>query len=317
MATAAPVPIIAESTDADQFIEQVRARLGEIMAQRGLSQSEVAHLCGMSVTRLSQFRSGKYPGNLLETARQIAYALDRYLEQEAAPKEPAFAPTSVAQQVEAVCSYAHRQQVLGMVHGDAGLGKTMAVAAYAASHRDVVLVTANPTLRSPKAMLEELADALGLKEAGTERRMVKAIIRLLSGSGRLVIIDEAQHLSLRAIDTLRTIHDSARVGMVFVGNDELFARLRGRGQSEFAQFASRIGIRRHLAPVVSREDVAAVFNGRSLPKDALELLHRIANDGKGLRGVVKTWLLAATLAEARGVAVGAAEIQEAYAFLQG
>lgn len=305
-----------EHDEQSRYIEQTQERVRSCIAD-GMTQSEVARIVGFSATRLSQFLSGKYAGDMLETAKAVNYGLDKHLQQTSAPREPEFAHTTAARQVEEVCSYAHRMQTMGMVHGDAGLGKSMALSKYAGEHRDAVLLTVNPTMRSAKAVLEELAEVLGLKETGTERRIHKAIVRTLKGSGRLVIIDEAQHLSLRALDTLRCICDEAKVGFVFCGNDELHGQLSGRSRSEFAQFFSRIGIRRHLDPTVAPEDVERVFAGHDLGKDALERLFQIANDGKGLRGCVKTYLLAANFAaRAGGRKVTAALIQEAYRFLE-
>lgn len=280
-----------------------------------MSQSEAAKLIGFSAPRLSQFLSGKYAGDNLETAKAINYGLDKHLQQVAAPHEPAFAPTLPAQQVTEVCNYAHQMQTIGMVHGDAGMGKTMALQVYVQEHRDAALLCANPTMRSTKAVLEELCDVLGVKEGGTERRMAKAITRALKGSGRLVIFDEAQHLSQKALDTLRFIHDEAKCGFVFCGNNELYLQLRGRSQSEFAQFYSRIGIRRHLDPRFSKEDIDLVFQGQPVTKEAVQALFNIANDGKGLRGYVKAFLLAANLARAGGGMINEAWVKEAYRFL--
>lgn len=304
----------ARDLEVEEYIEQTRERVRGYLKETGLSQSEAARLMGFSAPRLSQFLSGKYAGDVVETAKQINYGLDKHQEQVAAPREPDFAPTSVAKQVEDVCSYTHRMQVMGMVYGNAGLGKSMAIAEYAKAHPDVVILSVNTTLRSGKAVLEELADCLGVREYGTERNVAKAIVRALRGSGRLIIIDEAQHLSKRALDTLRFLHDEAKVGFVFCGNNELYLQLLGRSRSEFAQFFSRIGIRRHLGDTVNHEDVELIFAEHNLSKPCLDALFAAANDGQGLRGMVNTYLLAASIAQARGSALTAADLQEAYRF---
>ncbi|MBE3574564.1 MAG: AAA family ATPase [Firmicutes bacterium] len=314
MSTALAEPM-NHPTEEEQYIEQTRERVRNYLSQSGMSQTEAARLIGFSTTRLSQFLSGKYAGDMLETAKAINYGLDKHIEQQAAPKEPEFALTTAARQVFEVCEYAHRVQTIGLIHGDAGLGKTMALREYTGSHRDVVMISVNPTLSSAKAVLEEISDVLGLKY-GSARRMAKEITAALRGSGRLVIFDEGQHLSPKAINTLRAIHDAARVGMVFCGNDELYYKLRGRTQSEYAQFFSRVGIRRQLNPVVAQEDIQTVFSRSGLGKEVLEQLFQVANDGKGIRGCVKTYLLAASLAQARGELINGAHIQQARRFLQ-
>lgn len=309
--------LAAETTahDVQDLLEATRERVREYLERTKESQSSLARSIGISPARFSQVLAGTYAGNVEESLRLINYGLDKLQAQMAAPEPPPYAETQAAREVLAVCQYAHENRTIGIIHGDAGLGKTMSIRKYQSEHPDTVIVTADPTLTSMKAILEELAAACGVKLMGSARRLRKAISAALRGTGKLIVIDEAQHLSAKAIDTLRAIHDDSAVGMVFAGSDDFFAQLRGRSQSDFAQFYSRVGIRRRLQPHVSAEDVRQIFAGYGLSEESLRLLHEAANQGQGLRGMVKTWVFAANFARSQGVPVGPDHILGATAYL--
>lgn len=305
----------AMAHDLQDLLEATRERVRQYLEITKTSQSALAKSLGLSPARLSQVLAGTYAGNMEESLRLINYGLDKLQAQMAAPEPPPYAETEAAREVQTVLRYAHENRTIGIIHGDAGLGKTMAIRKYQSEHPDTIVVTADPTLTSMKAILEELAAAAGVKLMGSARRLRKAISAALQGTGKLIVIDEAQHLSAKAIDTLRAIHDDSAVGMVFAGSDDFYAQLRGRSQSDFAQFYSRVGIRRRLQPQVSFEDVQRIFASYGLSEEVLRMLHEAANKGQGLRGMVKTWVFAANFARSQGVPVGPDHILGATAYL--
>ena len=67
------------------------------------------------------------------------------------------------------------------------------------------------------------------------------ILQHLRGRECLLIIDEAQHLMLPALESLRNIHDATECGHVLMGNEAVYSRLSGRRSAEFAQLYSRVG----------------------------------------------------------------------------
>ena len=72
----------------------------------------------------------------------------------------------------------------------------------------------------------------------------------VNGVRGLLIVDEAQHLSLRALETLRALHDATGAGLALMGNAVVYARLTGgRRAAEFAQLFSRVGKRVRLTQV--------------------------------------------------------------------
>ena len=70
----------------------------------------------------------------------------------------------------------------------------------------------------------------------------RMIVQRLQGTKGLLIIDEAQHLSLLALESLRSIHDATACGLVLMGNESVYANLSGRRSAEFAHLFSRVGM---------------------------------------------------------------------------
>ena len=68
------------------------------------------------------------------------------------------------------------------------------------------------------------------------------IVQRLQGTKGLLILDEAQHLMLPALESLRSIHDATACGLVLMGNEAVYSRLSGRRSAEFAHLFSRVGM---------------------------------------------------------------------------
>jgi len=88
----------------------------------------------------------------------------------------------------------------------------------------------------------------------------------LAGTNKVIVIDEAQHLKLPALEELRTLTDADSAtgtpgnGVALIGNTEVYSRMMGRQQAQFAQLFSRIRMNRNYTTrKVKKEDVRALF----------------------------------------------------------
>jgi DNA transposition AAA+ family ATPase len=66
-------------------------------------------------------------------------------------------------------------------------------------------------------VLEELCGLLGISKRGNMHELSEACIAALRDSGRLLMVDEAENLPYRALETLRRIHDKSGIGLVLAG----------------------------------------------------------------------------------------------------
>lgn len=278
-------------------IDEVRDQLRLYLQETKKSQAVVAKSLGVSAAVISQFLNGIYPGG----NEQLAYSIKQMLDVETRRRQnvqvPDFVMTGVAKEVLAITGYAHDHTDIGVVHGPAGIGKTKALLHYVHKNPGTVYVTADVTISGSKAILEEILDKLGRSEYGDRRRLRRSIVNILKGSGRIIIIDEAQHLSLKALETLRSLYDECNIGLVLCGNDQIYANMIGKYNAPFAQLFSRVGIRRSLSNRVSAEDVKQIIcQVDTIPAECLDYFKRVANTHGGIRLMVKLFVLAGEIA---------------------
>lgn len=269
--------------------EQAVQLVQDYKQESGKTQTVIANELGISDAALSSFLRGTYKTPHMIVPK-VAELLKVTGKRKVAPKEPPFAETTVAKRVMEAISYCHLQGKIAVVYGDAGVGKTQAVRAYLRENSLAIGITISPSYASITGVNELIADQLGIRER-VARRIYAEIIGKLKDSGRVLIIDEAQHLTVRALNHLRCMSDESGVGIALIGNEEVYTKMKGSGKADFAQLFSRIGMRREvLTTTTTKDDIRKVFAEAHLEEDALELLYRIARTAYGLRGAVNVFV---------------------------
>lgn len=302
----------------DEQIEEIREAVKAVMVQEDLKATEVSTASGVKHGTLSVWLTGKYAGRNDRVAAELQRWLDtreaRKKVEMVAPKAPAFVWTRTAEDVTAMMRQAQHMPDMGICVGPPGVGKTSAACHYARTNSNVWKITANPTVSSPRAVLHQLCRVLQLYGFGLQTKLTDAVCDKVRGTGGLIIIDEAQHLSPEAHDLVRAIHDDADIGVALVGNEAIHSRLEGDGKREkFAQLTSRIGVRMNLPPARKR-DVDAILTAWDIDgAPERGLLHAIARKPGALRLMSKTLKLAHMMASHQGVPMSAAVIRAAFA----
>lgn len=286
--------------EARDFLQRYKSGEGGSPAR---SQAAIAKELGISESAVSSFLSGTYkaPQKIVEKVQALMEANEK---KKVAPKEPGYVQTSVSKAVINAIRYCHIQGKISVVYGDAGVGKTMAFREYMKNPL-AVGITISPTYASITGVNELLAEQLGVRER-VARRITSEIVNKLRGSGRVLVIDEAQHLTVRTLNHLRCISDESGVGICFIGNEEIYTRMKGSGRADFAQLFSRIGMRRPVATTdITKADVQAVFGGYEMDEGAMDVLYRICRTKYGLRGAVNVFVnTAAVFQEITGSGIG-------------
>lgn len=253
------------------------------------TQKAVAQELGYSTGALSGFLAGNYkaPEKIIRSVEELAALTEQ---KSVSPTEPPYQETSISRMVCNSIKYSHLQGKISVVYGDAGIGKTMAFRHYLQHNSLAIGITISPTYASITGVNELIADQLGVRER-VSRKITAEIVSKLRGSGRVLIVDEAQHLTVRALNHLRCMADESGVGICFIGNDEVYTKMKGSGRADFAQLFSRIGMRRQvLVGNISHLDVEQVFNGYVTDNDAMEILFKICRTNYGLRGAVNVFV---------------------------
>lgn len=197
--------------------------------------------------------------------------------------------TSLVEAIEGVTQQHQGLPALVVVDGRAGLGKSETVMVYA-SRFDCVYLRAL-TCWTPRWMLLELAHELGFEGISPVSRLFGDCQRVLRHRLKPVFVDEADHLPLRLLETLRDLHDTTGVPVVLVGMDQVRRKL-----ARYPQFYSRIGRVVVFEPLDASEiqRLALEWCGLELESNAAESLFKQAEEGD-FRLIVK----ALSLLEAR------------------
>lgn len=119
----------------------------------------------------------------------------------------------------------------GVIHGPAGAGKTFAMQAGIETQRRIAgedrisaYTLAFPSRPSMLRVAADLIAALTGATPPTSRnrfQLVNQLIGLLSGTMKLIVVDEAQRLNSDCIELLRHLHDhpETRFALLYVGGD--------------------------------------------------------------------------------------------------
>ncbi len=279
----------------------VKEQLRAYLTRTGSTQSEVAKRIGTSSALISSYLSGSYKGDINKLEKILQEFLKREEERAYEKREHIFVPTKQANDVLAVLTYAHLYRTIGVVYGSAGLGKSESIKEYKKQNTQMIHIVCSPVLNNA-AILEEILEKMGKVATGGKRKMFKAVIETLYGTDMLVVFDEAQHLNYKAIETIRTIHDIAKVGVVFVGTVEVYDRMTGRRNLKYDQIFSRVGIRRYLRPEIKRKEVKELVmkNFPNTEEKGINFLYARAQEAGALRKIFMMLRMARNIAKSNG-----------------
>lgn len=279
--------------------QDIRQALSEFMGQAKKSQRQIAKETGLSTSVISQFLDGNYTGN----NEKVAQAIEQYL---TVSKERLNMIQSSAfyeglfntQEVLFACSYAHRRNDITLVSGDAGAGKTTALEYYTNNNTGVVMVTADSCTASATAVLSLIAEKIGKRIIGNRSVLMRELVSQFYKTNRLIVIDEADHLTLQALQAIRNLNDQAKVGIVLSGNDKIYRQMfTGQRGYEFDQIRTRIIVRKKVANNYTVEEIHSIFP--HLNEECLAVVMKIAC-GESLRTARKIFEIASEFSKEKG-----------------
>lgn len=274
--------------------QKVIDRLNQFIADENKTQEEAAHKLGISASILTPLRKGTYKGNYKAYLSKIASYFNLKSDLKDTYTEVEYAPTSISKKVYDTIRICHVKGGLAIFAGDAGIGKTKAAQKYISDNPDnAIYLTLNPCLTSIKSTLKLLANALNAPTASTLDDMWFNIVGKLA-DGMVLIFDEAQHLPIKTIETLRSFSDYFRdrgqtLGIIFIGNNETIRRLGSNKKAEFALIRNRTKQTRVCTTKkIKREDIMLLFPvlaGNEMEAE-IDFLWQIAQTQQAMRGAV-------------------------------
>lgn len=268
-------------------------KIEELQKNENLSQNAVAKKIGISATALSQIKKGTYSANPDGFFEIISAYFDVKKMAESVYSEVDYADTSISRQVCEIVSICQIKGGISVIAGDAGIGKTKGVQKFISDHpTNSFLITINPCLTNIKYLLQEIADKIGANQEHCVNEIWHSIVKKIP-DGTVLIFDEAQHLTAKAIEVLRSFSDyfnekKQTLGICFVGNIETVSRIGGK-KAEFAQITNRTKQKKIFRNTdIQREDICRLFPLLTAEnkQSEIEFLLQVSRTQQALRGAV-------------------------------
>lgn len=303
---------MAFNYELNETVDNMRKLLKQHITETGITQKQLARELDISDTVLSLFLANSYTGDNIKVTEKARQYLHIGEVRKALTPDPAYCENLVnTRRITECLQMAHASNEILLLYGPAGCGKTTALKHYSNSNNGVVYLEADATTGTPRAILLTLLESLGGQPIGSTTQIMKSILNTLRGTNRLIIIDEAQHLTERSFDTIRAINDKIGIGIVYSGNPSILKQMYGRREQDFDQLFSRIGLHCELVNKYSLDDIRNIFSGLDVSEDCIKYLKKLAQNKGGLRLMIKQYKNAANIAAAFGQSLTVEHLEEA------
>jgi DNA transposition AAA+ family ATPase len=175
------------------------------------------------------------------------------------------------QQLQHACNTAISENVIVVVYGKPGVGKSRCLSEFAVRKMTtapvLMLCSANVTTRY---FVQRIARELGIDDRPPTAKLEDMIAERLKRNPRPIFIDQANYLNEKALGTICYVWEQARVPVVLAGTKDLFDLFNTSRLTEDvrAQLSSRVAMHYPLAEL-SVAEVKAIIQ-RALGAEASE-----------------------------------------------
>ncbi|MGL4388289.1 MAG: AAA family ATPase [Brevinema sp.] len=160
------------------------------LEESGESQSKLSHRSGLSPTVVNQVLKGTYKGNIESCLTKIEEAIQHSKDKEAVSfKAPEFLNTSIASKIQGALSEAQSVSIprILVLYGDSGIGKTHTITEYVKENSTATMIEIRPDF-TIKAVLQTIAQEIGVSHLGSNFDVTNRIISKLKGSNRMIVL---------------------------------------------------------------------------------------------------------------------------------
>ncbi len=268
-------------TKSYQCDEALREKLIAYRKEHNLTISELARQMGRcDPTRMSKYLSGKpdvNPSAMEQRARDLLRAASRRKVAEV----PFFA-TDVVNGFNRALEQIRVTNDLGLITGDAGIGKTESIKAYMKSNQSAILITCSEWAGTGQTLTNLLCNEIDVSDWNGKTKKSEWLIKTLTGTNWPIIVDQAQLLKKSGREFIVNLWDATRCPVCMVGNPEIWTQFKANDQH-----ASRIGLWEKLTlkdtKNAAEHMIDAILGGNQDPA-----LYDLASDISARRGHLRT-----------------------------
>jgi hypothetical protein len=309
------VPQSPEEQHIAEQIEWLKAH----KAETGASYTELATWTGIAHGTLSNLLGAKgYAGDRKRYADEIAAYRQTLAAQSSItadlPEKPGYFETPTSMAITQYLQWAQRGRMVLIVTG-AGLGKTETAKRFIETNHGSYMATMTASTSGIMPMQQRVLRALGEKQVvGSPAHLSELICdKVRERKHATIIIDEAQHLSIKALEEIRSWHDDTGVGIALMGNEKVQQSIYGVARAaDFAQIFSRIGLKLPRPRAVEGDAEALAAAWGITDKAMVAFVAEMASKPGALRGATFAIEVAHMLAVAQGVKVNLQHLRTAW-----
>lgn len=282
----------------------LRDRVQKIHETEKLSWKDIAIESGIKHGTLTNWQGDTYAGNIPNINAKVELWLKSRDEKKhrvmSVLASPAYIETPTSMEFYAILQMAQTMSDMTAIVGGPGIGKTMTAKYYRAQNPNVIMVTASPMVSGANAILNAIAEKIGMAPTNAAKLFVTVASSLHEGQ-TLIIIDEAQNLKMDALEQLRTLHDLYLIGLVYMGNESIHSLLTsGRKEGDHAALFSRLGPRAKQRSA-RKEDMEMLINAWGVENEEVKRQMRVIAARPGaLRVMDKALKMAHMIASSDG-----------------
>lgn len=311
---------VINGEDDAAFIDEQIAWLKSHREELGATWSDIANWTGIATGTVSQLCG---PSGYAGKRRKYADMIAMYRQTQAAqadisadiPEKPSYFETPTSNAIMQYLQWGQRGRLVLIATG-AGLGKSETARQFAIANAGTFIATMTPSTSGIMPMQQRVLKALGEKHTvGSPAALSEMICdKLRARRHGLLIIDEAQHLSIKALEEARSWHDATGAGIALMGNERVQQSIDGVSRAaEFAQLFSRIGLRLARTSAMAG-DAEALSQAWGVSDPAMiDFVRQIVARPGALRGATFALEVAHMLAVAQGTKVNLQHLKKAWA----
>lgn len=269
--------IAPPSARAVEFDPELRDRLAAYRDKLSLNNSELGRLLDAHATAVSKYLNGKPEGDVVKLEAKIADVLKNAFR--SADQRISLFETNITRTIAAVAESLRRMGGVGLLYGATGVGKTCGCELYLATNPTTIGLSIAQWDRSPNRVENLLFDAVDASN-GPRAARARWMVERLKRSRRLIIVDNAQRMTLASRRFLVDFAEATGCPLLLVGEPTLLDGFR-----EDKEIQTFVRIKRELMLKDPAEAAAQMLGAEGVNQGLLTMATQVVGERGHLRAL--------------------------------